>query len=212
MAKTAKVTSVDAIKDFRVAYSKLVDESRVSLDTVRMQISKFHDYLTTDLVGHWKTEIKQRQRDLAEANTALQRKRLGTGHAAAGTSAEKSDVRKAKERLEFAERKLKAIAKWSRTVTEASRNFDGHSKILSSMLEADAARGARMLDGVIRSLEAYVRLQAPPGGGKGKATTATSAQSDQSTSMPLPDDPIPTDFSGSDQDDSVQAEDEDGDD
>lgn len=162
MSGAAKVHSVEAIRDLKIAYCKLSEEVQRALDQRNIQIRKFVDWLNTDQRNYWLAELKVRKKELDEATAALSRKKLSAGaRDGAQASAERVAVRKAKERIEQAERKLKAIQHWSSVVEQAVRNYEGPSRQLSSYLQTAAPKGVQMLDGALAALDAYTQ-SAPP--------------------------------------------------
>lgn len=162
MKGAAKVHSVDAIRDFKISYCKLTDEVQRSLDQRNIQIRKFLDWLNTDQRNYWIAELKVRKKHLDEANAALSRKRLSSSSRdGAHMSAEVIAVRKAKERIAEAEKKLQAVQHWSQVVERAVRNYEGPARQLSSYLQTGVPKGVQMIDGVLASLDAYTQT-APP--------------------------------------------------
>lgn len=164
MNRPAKVQSIEVVRDFRIAYAKLAEEVQRSLDLRQIQIRKFLDWLNTDQRNYWLAELKQRRRDLEEAKTALRRKQLQPSNRQGNhASSEQAAVRKAKESVELAEQKLKALQHWSKVVEQAVRNYEASYRQMASHLTSKVPNGLQMLDGVLQSLEAYLRTQAPPG-------------------------------------------------
>ena len=161
---SANVRSVQAIKDFRLAYGSLIENAKRALDAMRMDIRRFVDWLETDQVNHWKSVIKQLRKELGQAKNDLNRKRLSgatsRGHKPDLTEA-KMLVRNLQQRIEIAEGKLRIIAKWKPEVERAIRQYEGQARQLADMLGSRAPTSMALLERMIRSLESYARL-APP--------------------------------------------------
>jgi hypothetical protein len=178
MGSSANVQSIEAIKRFRVAFANLVENSRRGLDSTRMDIRRFLDWLQTDQANHWKSEIKRREKELAQAKADLHRKRLSgaTKDSKPDVTEQKMALRRAQARVEEAEGKIKRIKKWSQILDKAVREYEGQARQLAGMVEVDAQKSLALLDQMLDSLDAYTRLSAPSAP---RRSAAGASESDQ---------------------------------
>src|SRR4051794_22091974 len=94
MSKSANVRSIQALKDFRVAFCNFADDARGALGGVEMEIRKFRDWLERDQLSYWQGQVKKRQENLMEARAALHKKKLAAGKSdAVSDSEEKENLR-----------------------------------------------------------------------------------------------------------------------
>jgi hypothetical protein len=164
MASAANVHSIEAIGDFRAAYVKLVHDSKSGLDAMRMDIRRFMDWLTKEQVAYWKHQIKKAQEELAEAKAALMRKKIAGGaDGRAAATEEKVAIRKAQQRLDEAEDKIRRIKRWEKDLERAVMIYEARARQLENFLEIDAPNGIVMLDRKLDALERYLQVAPPTG-------------------------------------------------
>ena len=73
MAQSAKVLSVQALKDFRLSMINFVEESRNALSGVDMELKRMRDWLERDQLGYWQMQVKRRHEAMMMARTELHR-------------------------------------------------------------------------------------------------------------------------------------------
>jgi chromosome segregation ATPase len=161
MSSSAHVRSIDAVKDFRQSYATLAEDCRRAIDSLKLDIRRFRDWLEVDQVNHWRARIKRLEKELAEAKTELHRKSLaGTSRTGAkpDLTEPKLAVRRLTQELEAAHGKIKTIQRWKPLIEKACRDCEGQARQLAGLVETDAARALVLLDNMITALEAYVGL------------------------------------------------------
>ena len=186
MSQSAKIHSIDALREFKATFCTLTQSARAALDVTRMDIRRFRNWLQCEQLEYWKTQLKRRERDVAEARTLLQRKKLSGGfQQSAPATEEKRLVRRAEERLQEAEQKVRNIKRWTPIVERAIQQFEGNARQLARVLEVDAANGVAVLEQKLSSLSAYVMLGPP--GGRAASPSVSNVQAtieDSATSPP----------------------------
>lgn len=162
MADVAKVDSIEVIRQFREAYCKFAEEARNALIAADIETRRGMDYILVDRVNYWKNELKRRSEKLSQARLELNAKTLGQGNEEAkGVTEARENVRKAVARIEEAETKLKAIAKWKPVLEHAASEYRSLSQPLSDAVQGEMAKSLGLLERMITSLEAYIAI-APP--------------------------------------------------
>src|SRR5260370_1475020 len=76
MATSARVTSVQAIADFKVALLGFCQEAKEVLATIEMEIRRTMDWVERDQLPFWQREIRNRQEEVAQVKADLFRKQL----------------------------------------------------------------------------------------------------------------------------------------
>lgn len=162
MSSGANVHSIEAIEIIKAAYCKLVEEGRLGLDAMRLELRRFMNWLEREQVEYWKMQLKHAREELAEARNALMRKRIsgGSGETPRATE-EKIAVQKAQRRQEEAEQKLRLLDKWKQAMDREILLYEGRARQLDHFLEVDAVNGIAHLDRILDALDAYIRT-APP--------------------------------------------------
>src|SRR5688500_9551233 len=107
MTQSARVGSIDALKDFRVAMAKFAEASTVALDDAESEMQRTLVWLETEQHQHWQNELRKRTDAVGKAKEALRMKEIFKN--ATGTRDSAVDERKmlkiAIARMEEAEQK-----------------------------------------------------------------------------------------------------------
>lgn len=164
MASSARVTSVQAIVDFKVALLAFCQETKEVLATIDMEIRRTMDWVQRDQLPYWQREIRNRQEELAQAKADLFRKQLTR---ISGQNPDYLEERKALRiatfRLEEAEDKVQICRSWAnRQLAQAVDEYEGPARQLAGMVEGNPAPIVISLDRIIGSLDAYLDVGTVP--------------------------------------------------
>jgi exonuclease VII large subunit len=162
MSETARVTSVDAIKEFRETLVIFCENVRAGLCANEMESRHVLDWLLSYQPGYWARQLRQRQEELAQAQADLHRLKLQRAQGMRVDDIEqKTAVERAKERVDEAEEKLVKVRRWGRAVQQAIDEYQARARQLADLVEGNPPANVLFLDRVIDSLESYLRI-APP--------------------------------------------------
>jgi hypothetical protein len=164
MASSARVTSVQAIADFKVALLGFCQEAKEVLSTVEMEIRRTMDWVQRDQLPYWQREIRNRHEEVAQAKADLFRKQLTR---ISGQNPDYLEERKALRlahfRLEEAEDKVQICRSWAnRQLKQAVDEYEGPARQLAGMVEGNPPPIVIFLDRIIGSLEAYLEVGRAP--------------------------------------------------
>jgi hypothetical protein len=154
---SARVTSIDALREFRAALVEFCETGRSALGEAVSDVQRTSWWIEHDMREHWRRELKARQNKLAEAKTDLARAQLQ----------QKSDVIERKavvaatRRVEEAEEKLRAIKRWVVAMEREKMLFRGQCAQMSASLDGELPKTIAWMERMIDSLQQYVALQAP---------------------------------------------------
>jgi hypothetical protein len=162
MSSSARVTSIDAVRDFRAALCNFIEETGQSICNIDMEIQRFYDWLSNDQLNFWSRQVRACEEKLAEAKNAMHQRKLASFEDNPSVIQEKKDVEKCKRRLEEAEDKVKAVKRWTRVVEQEIEEYKGKREQLSSAVQGDLPRGVSMLERIVGSLDAYVDMRSVP--------------------------------------------------
>jgi DNA repair exonuclease SbcCD ATPase subunit len=167
MAEQAHVTSLEALEAFRASLIVFLGHAHRSVDEVGDEVRRTRGRLQNDWRTHWEQEIRKRRRLLDQAEQELLSAKLS--NLRDNISAQQNAVRKAKEALEHAEKKLRAVKKWL-------RDFDGDADplvkrigSLRHVVDFDLPKGVAFLLQAQKTLEGYTET------GAARPTTPTAA-------------------------------------
>jgi len=164
MASSARVSSVQAIADFKVALLDFCQEAKEVLASIEMEIRRTMDWVQRDQLPYWQREIRNRQEEVAQAKADLFRKQITR---ISGQNPDYLEERKALRiatfRLEEAEDKVQICRTWAnRQLKQAVDEYEGPARQLAGMVEGNPPPIVIVLDRILGSLEAYLEVGAAP--------------------------------------------------
>src|SRR5579862_8768168 len=116
MSTGAKVTSIDAVKEFRIALIKFQESATMALGDCDSDVNRTTSWLEGSQLNYWTSQIRKRQEILAEAEDKLRFKKLykdATGRRPSAVEEQKA-VDLAKKRLAEAHEKFSQTKSWIR--------------------------------------------------------------------------------------------------
>ncbi|HKI37843.1 MAG TPA: hypothetical protein VKA46_38675 [Gemmataceae bacterium] len=161
MSEHARVTSIEALKDFRADLCTFSDRAKDGLSSVQMEIQRALDWIE-DQGKHWQREVRRWEEAVNQARTELARRKIiRIGDRAPDCTEQEDILRAALHRLDEAEDKLartrRCLPNFRRSVDE----YQGPARQLAGFLEGEQPRALALLQQKIDALEAYARLTAP---------------------------------------------------
>jgi hypothetical protein len=180
MSQSAKVLSVQALKDFKIAIVNFVEEGRNALSGVDIEVRRMRDWLERDQLSYWQMQVKRRQEAMMMARTELHRRKISQqGSDAVSDTEQKEALREAQTRLRVAEEKVAIVKKLIPVFNHAVAEYLSHAMPLSDHLSGGVENSLARLERMIVSLEEYLaiappstpRFDAPGGGSETSAAT-----------------------------------------
>jgi len=192
MAQSAKVLSIQALKDFRISLINFVEESRNALSGVDMELKRMRDWLERDQLGYWQMQVKRRHEAMMMARTELHRRKISQqGSDAVSDTEQKEALRDAKRRLQMAEEKVEIVKKLIPVFHHAVSEYVSHSTPLADHLSGGVEKSLGSLEKMVQALEAYLATAPPtaprfeePAGSGPRMTSARAGGSAQTQAPP----------------------------
>jgi hypothetical protein len=161
MSSSARVTSVEALKDFRASLCSFGHDAKEAVSTTELEIHRFLDWLDAKLKD-WQREVGIRQEQVTRAKAELMQRQYGQRDGRGpGTTDQEIALQKAIRRLQEAEAKVQKTRQWQNLLPRAVAEYEGPARQLMGMLDADLARGLAILDQKINALDAYLTTATP---------------------------------------------------
>ncbi len=160
MAERAQVTSVEAIEAFRAALIIFLSKARPTLEEVSHDVMRTKLWVQNDQRNYWNKELRIRARALERAQAELFSARLSNLQEATGL--QEMAFHRAQRAVREVEAKQAMLKKWDRELenrTEPMLKLVDH---LHGYLTTDLTRAAAYLGEVVKALEAYADIPAPP--------------------------------------------------
>jgi hypothetical protein len=162
MADSAKVLSVDALKEFRIALVTFVEEARNALSGVDMELRRTRDWIERDQLSYWQTQVKRRHERMMNARTELFRRQISQqGSEAKSDTEQKEALREAQRKLRNAEEKVEIVKRLIPFFHHAMAEYVSHATPLADHLSGGMERSLATLQRMITSIEEYLAI-APP--------------------------------------------------
>ena len=162
MAPSAKVLSVQALKDFRVSLINFVEEARNALGGVDMELKRTRDWLERDQLSYWNMQVKRRHEAMMMARTELFRRRVSQqGSDAISDTEQKEALREAERRLRSAEEKVAVVKKLIPIFHHAMAEYISCATPLADHLSGGMEKSIATLERMVQALEQYLAT-APP--------------------------------------------------
>ena len=161
MGRSAKVTSIDAVRAFSAALRRFQEDAAAALDGTNLATQRALEWIRHDRKDYWARQVKRGYEQLGEAKANLQRC-LTFGRIADHRPScieEKRALERAKRRLNLAQEKVETVRHWSRTADRAAIEYKGNINQLAGWLDADLPRALAALERIADALESYVAVE-----------------------------------------------------
>lgn len=157
MADRARVHSIDALRDFRPALVKFIDECAVALSSADSDAGRAVLWIKTDRIPYWKREIRVRTDELNRAKTELVAKQSlkAIDKDSRSTVDERKQIDKAKRRIAEAEQRLASCKRWERQLEKETQKYHGGVQPLKRAVDSDMPHAISELDRMTKALQAY---------------------------------------------------------
>jgi hypothetical protein len=164
MINAADVRSFEALQDLHAQVCKFRLAAQDSLAAVDLTLRRANDFIQ-EKIQFWQRAIRTCEEEAFQAKQELNmRKFPGFDDRPPDTTVQEENLKKAQMRLRHATEKHEIARRWmAKFPTMVSEVYDGPSKQLAAILEAELPRGIALLERRVQSLEAYAALEPPPG-------------------------------------------------
>ena len=169
MSEAANVRSINAIRDFRAAIIEFAQTSGTALGESQSDVQRTIWWLQQEKLAQWQRELKNRNKKLAEAKSALEQKEIQK----VSTVLEKRQVTQWQARVAEAEDKIVKVKRWVRELERELIKFKAQSQRLGRTLDGEVPQVIAKIDRMLDSLEAYLHLRPK----SEETTSATSSAS-----------------------------------
>lgn len=156
MPERAKVTSLEALEDFRAKLIIYRDKASRVLDEVSDDVTRTRLWLENERPTYWQTQIRRLTRDLETAQQELFSAQLSGLRDA--SYAQQAAVQKIRHSIRDAEDKSKTVKQWQRQFDTRVESPARQVEKLRHFLGHDIARAIAYLNEVIKNLAAYAEL------------------------------------------------------
>ena len=177
MPDFARVTSLDALRNFKAALQLFAEDSTIALSEASSDAQRGVWYVANDCKAHWTRELKKRNEKLQQAKAELFKKQLESNDTRTSAVVERKNVQKWEAAVAQAEQKLQRIKHWSNALERDFMLFKAGVQGMSNIVASDIPSATARIERMIKSLEEYIHLAAPSG------TTPVAAAGEANSSL-----------------------------
>jgi hypothetical protein len=158
----AKVLSIPALRELRVAIIRFQQEAQGGLESAQMDLHKLIAWIEQDRPAYWQAQTRRAFDQVAATRAALASCQMRTvgGHRPACIE-EKQAHAKAKRRLEECHEKLKRVQQWAVKLQREVDEFRARIAAARRLVENGLPVALATLDRQIEALESYAEVAAP---------------------------------------------------
>jgi hypothetical protein len=175
MARSANVTSIDAVQRMATAMQAFRDAAASAVDDLQVEVRRALEWIHHDRKEYWSEGARRGWERVSEARIQLQQAQTYRRMADQRPSCvdEKRALDAANRRLRTCQEKIEAVRHWTRAIDQAVDEFRGSCTQFSSWLEGDSPKAIASLARMTEALEAYVSR--PVSAGEASAATLPTA-------------------------------------
>lgn len=166
MSQSARVTSIDAVVEFRGALRTFEADAAQAIMSLDEQTRRALNWLDNEAPEYWRQQIRRCSDLVARTRGELETCKMRTVAGQHAACLEELEAfRAAQRKLREAEEKIEVVRKWAQRVRRELDDYRGRTMGLRMALERDLPRTLGLLDRTISSLDAYadqVRQGQPP--------------------------------------------------
>lgn len=162
MSQSADITSIPAIREFRVALLKFQDEGRSSLEVLQIELQRVLQWIEQDRPAYWTSQVRRAFDLVSQTRTALitcQMRKVADRRPAC--IEEKQAHAAAKRRLQHCQEQIHRVKKWGVKLHQERDEFRGRMSGLSRVLDQQIPQMAALLERISTTLEDYAEMAAP---------------------------------------------------
>lgn len=184
MSRSANVTSVEVITEFRLALSAFVEEAREALEMAELSMRRVVDWLEHDQRSYWRSQLRRRQQAVEQARLALQQRQLsGTKDHRPDSIEQRKALQAARRHLAEAEEKIANVGHWSRATRRAVDEYRARVQTFVGLIDADPPPVLTALKRIGLALDSYLAVAPPSSESRVTQSGGPIRQEDESPSV-----------------------------
>lgn len=156
MEQQAKVTSVDALENFRASLILFLSKGKPALEEVMHEVVRTRLWIENEQRTYWEREIKTRRRKLEQAQAELFSARISKIQEV--SAAQQLAVHHAQRALDAAQDKMRMLKKWSRELENRADPLVKQIEQLHGFLMTDMAKAVSFLAEAVKILQSYAEV------------------------------------------------------
>lgn len=163
MSRTARVKSIEVLQTIAVALKRFRGEASSAMDDLDVEFQRAMEWIHHDRKEYWTRERRKAEDRVAEARIQLKQAQSARSVADYRPTCvdEQRALERAKQRLQIAEQKVKAVQRWTNAIEQAINNCRRARTQFVVWLDTDMPKAVALLNRMSDTLEHYTTLEAP---------------------------------------------------
>jgi hypothetical protein len=161
MSESARVSSIEALKQAKAAMLEFADAVTTALASVDADINRTGFWLTQNRPAHWKRQVRLREEAINAIKTDIMRKRIIAAPEPASVVEEEKRLDRAKVMLGHAQARYEAVRRWGPVWDREAMLYKTSTHSITEFLHRDVPQAVARIERMLDSLEQYTHL-APP--------------------------------------------------
>ncbi len=156
MGKSAHLTSIDAVRDFRTALSDYEHDMRESVTQLLRELQRALDWVEHDRATYWPGQVRRASDAVLRARQDLERCEMAMrAEDRRSCHEQRLALEQARQRLRLAEQKTRLLRQWRVAVGQEADKVRGRLLKMMDFLDTDFPRGLASLGRILAALERY---------------------------------------------------------
>jgi hypothetical protein len=163
MARSAKLISIDAVRELAVAVRLFAADIIAAVDELDSNVHRAVEWIEYDRPDYWKHEVRRAWERVGEARADLEKAltyRKVAGHTP-DCRQERLILEKAKSHAESSEQVHRSLPQWEHRIDHAVRELTGARSLVMDWLRGDLPKALAALEQMGLALEAYAAASGP---------------------------------------------------
>lgn len=184
MARSAKLTSIDAVREMAVAMINFGDEAIQALDELDINVRRALDWIEQDRKKFWSHEIRRGWERFNEARTEYEKAKTyrKVGNDTPSCRQEQKTMEVAKRRVQIAEEKERVLPRWEHSIKHGVQELQGMQMQLANWLRNDLPQAISALEQMGTALQQYAAVQGAASTPQTAAASGSRVEKDDETS------------------------------
>lgn len=162
MGEQANVKSIEAIGELRGRFVSTGESIRRILDECLGEVRRTMTWVEGPQLEHWKREARKREQKAASARSDLERAKISKPDADPRSFVDQTRaLKRAKDALDEAHMKVRAIKRWARELQRHYMLFQGGIRPLATAAEVDMPKAGNWLRSLEQHLTGYLQVMPP---------------------------------------------------
>jgi hypothetical protein len=159
MSNQARISSIDALEEFRAELIRYIERARVALEDMTGEARRTRTWLDVDRTQYWGTQLKKRKQLLDQAEEELYSANLTSPRAS--NAIQKLAVAKARRLLAEAEAKMGVIKHWRQIYDNRTGPLLRQLEPMFFRVGQHLPKAVHALGETIKTLQAYAESSRP---------------------------------------------------